>query len=178
MEFGNIPFSHSILKELKDRKMKTFIRDFVGFIVVGPFMLSIKILSLFLNRGKAITIMSPLIVKVAKIFVRFVVPKIRNAAEFDKLTVTITKRLRNLRLFYDVTIAEKNENPLKLHITNCPFAEMAARLGYPDPGPFICQGDWEVAKDNVDNFIFERAHQIGTGDSFCDHTYKRKQRKE
>ena len=38
----------------------------------------------------------------------------------------------------------------------------------------MCQADWEIAKDNRDKWTFERSYQIGTGDSFCDHTYKRK----
>ncbi len=70
-------------------------------------------------------------------------------------------------LFYDITIAEKNDNLLKLHVANCPVAEMAVRLGYSDiVGPYICQGDYEVAKDNIDKWDFKRKHQIGTGDTF------------
>ena len=154
--------------------MKKILRQLTGFIIIGPFILGIKFLSLFLTREKAIAIISPLIVKVAKIFVRILVPYVNNADEFDKLKNTITKRAPRLRLFYDITFAEKNDNLLKLHVANCPVVEMAVRLGYADIGPFICGGDWEVSKDNIDKWDFERKHQIGTGDSFCDHTYKRK----
>jgi hypothetical protein len=31
-----------------------------------------------------------------------------------------------------------------------------------------------MAEANQDKWLFERNHQIGTGDAFCDHTYKRK----
>lgn len=154
--------------------MKNILRKLIGFIVVGPFVLSIKLLSLFSSRGKAIEIMSPLIVKVAKLFVRILVPNVKNAADFDRLKDTITKRAIRLWPFYDITIAENNDNLLKLHVANCPFAELAIRLGYIDIGPFVCQGDWEVAKDNINKWDFDRKHQIGTGDSYCDHTYKRK----
>ena len=118
--------------------------------------------------------MSPLIIRTAKLFVGFVVPNIKSAADFDKLTDTITKRLQALWILYDVTFPEKNKNILKLHVVNCPVVEMAGRLGYRDIGPIICQGDWEVAKDNCDKWDFERQHQIGAGDSYCDHTYKRR----
>ena len=155
--------------------MIKLLRQLVGFIVIGPFIFSIKFLSLFVTREKAVAIVSPLIIKVAKLFVRILVPTVKNASDFDKLKDTITKRARRLWLFYDITIAEKNNNLLKLHVANCPFAEIAERLGYSDTGPFICQGDWELAKDNIDKWDFERKHQIGTGDSFCDHTYKRKE---
>ncbi len=154
--------------------MKEVLRQFIGFIIIGPFILGIKLLSLFSTREKAVAIMSPLIIKVAKMFVRILVPYVNNADDFDKLKDTITKRAPRLRLFYDITFAEKNDKLLKLHVANCPVAEMAERLGYTDLGPVICQGDWEVAKDNIDKWDFERKHQIGTGDSFCDHTYKRK----
>ena len=35
--------------------------------------------------------------------------------------------------------------------------------------------DWAIARDNADKWKFERNYQIGTGDSYCDHTYKRVQ---
>lgn len=114
--------------------MINILRQLTGFIIVGPFILSIKIMSLFMTREKAIAIMSPLIIKVAKMFVRILVPNVKNADDFDKLKDTITKRARKLRLFYDITIAEKNDNLLKLHVANCPVAEMAERLGYTDLG--------------------------------------------
>lgn len=158
--------------------MKEILRQFVGFIVIGPFILSIKILSLFMAREKAVATISPFLIKSAKMFVRILVPNVKNAAEFDKLKDTIINRARRLWLFYDITIAETNDDFLKLHVANCPFAEMAVRLGYADIGPVMCQCDWEVAKDNIDRWDFDREHQIGTGDSFCDHAYKRKQRKE
>ncbi len=134
----------------------------------------IKILSLFSSRERAIEIMRPSIVKVAKTFVRILVPSVNSAADFDKLKDTIIRRAGRLWPFYDIAIAENNDNLLKLHVSNCPFAELAIRLGYIDIGPYVCQGDWEVAKDNIDKWVYERKHQIGTGDSFCDHTYKRK----
>ena len=128
-----------------------------------------------MTREKAVATISPLLIKSAKMFVRILVPTVKNAAEFDKLKDTITKRARRGWLFYDISIAETNDNLLKLHVANCPFAEMAVRLGYADIGPVMCQCDWEVAKDNIDKWDFDRKHQIGTGDSFCDHTYKRKE---
>jgi hypothetical protein len=40
--------------------------------------------------------------------------------------------------------------------------------------PHICEGDWAKANENRKKWLFERTHQIGTGDSFCDPTYLRK----
>jgi len=46
-------------------------------------------------------------------------------------------------------------------------------LGMPELAPYICEGDWAKARSNSHKWGFERMHQIGTGDAFCDHTYKR-----
>lgn len=121
--------------------------------------------------------MSPLIIKAAKGFVGILVPNVNSAADFDKFKNIIMRRAPRLGLLYDITFPVKSDDLLKLHVANCPFAEMAKRLGYSDLCPYICHGDWEVAKDNIDKWDFERKHQIGTGDSFCDHTYKRKRHK-
>jgi predicted ArsR family transcriptional regulator len=80
--------------------------------------------------------------------------------------------------FYDFDIAEENKNIFKLHVWNCPFCECLNGFGLTGLSPYVCEGDWAIARDNIDKWDFERSHQIGTGDSFCDHTYKRKQRKE
>ncbi len=121
--------------------------------------------------------MRPIIVRIAKTFVRILVPYVDSADDFDKLKDIITRRAKWLRPFYDISIAENSSNILKLHVANCPFAELVILLGYIDIGPYVCSGDWEVAKDNINNWDFERKHQIGTGDSYCDHTYIRKQLK-
>lgn len=153
--------------------MKKILRDLTGFIVLAPFILCIKLLSVFSTREKAVAIMSPLIIKVAKRFVRILVPYVKSAIDFDKFKKTVTSRAPRLWLFYDITFVE-SEKFLKLHVANCPMAEMAKRLGYADLGPIMCHGDWEVAKDNIDKWDFERNHAIGEGHSYCDHTYKRK----
>jgi len=158
--------------------MKKILRGLTGFIVVWPFILCIKFLSVFWTREKAIAIMSPLIIKTAKRFVRILVPNVNSAADFDKFKNTIISRAPRLKLFYDITFPVKSDDLLKLHVANCPFAEMAKRLGYADLGHYICYGDWELAKDNIDKWDFERKHQIGTGDNFCDHTYKRKDKRK
>ena len=77
------------------------------------------------------------------------------------------------KLFYDIEILKEDPNTFKLQVTNCPFCEALAMLGLKELGPYLCQADWEVAKDNFDKWGFHRENQIGTGDPFCDHTYHR-----
>jgi hypothetical protein len=45
--------------------------------------------------------------------------------------------------------------------------------GVPELNSYVCQGDWEIAKEHKGKWEFEREHEIGKGDSYCDHTYKR-----
>ncbi len=61
-----------------------------------------------------------------------------------------------------------------LNYSNCLLCEGFFTLRMSEIGPYLCQSDWEIAKENVDKWDFERNHQIGTGDKYCDHTYKRK----
>jgi hypothetical protein len=56
---------------------------------------------------------------------------------------------------------------------NCPFCEVLAALGLSRLSPYVCQGDWAFAEENKNCWGFERDHQIGTGNRFCDHTYRR-----
>jgi hypothetical protein len=56
---------------------------------------------------------------------------------------------------------------------NCPFCEVLNRTGLSDLSGYICEGDWAYARENKDKWLFERKFQIGTGDTICDHTYKR-----
>ena len=61
----------------------------------------------------------------------------------------------------------------KLHVSNCPFCEALNPMGMSKLSPYVREGDWAIARVNADKWKFERNNQIGTGDSYCDHTYKR-----
>ena len=155
--------------------MKNPFRQIVGFMLVSPFGLMVSVFALFIGRQSAIKFWGPSLTLLAKRAVNFTVPKIESASEFDLFKSKLLANLESWKPLFDVSIAHQDKNTLKLHMTNCPFCEVSNHLGLSEFGPYICQGDWEVAKDNADKWDFERQHQIGTGDSFCDHTYKRKQ---
>ena len=83
---------------------------------------------------------------------------------------------KNFRLWkplYEIEISEESNEVFKLHVSNCPFCEAFDRLGMSKLSPYVCEGDWAIARDNADKWQFKRKYQIGTGDSYCDHTYKR-----
>ena len=82
--------------------MKKLFRKIIGYMVVLPFVVASKFLSIFLGQGKALN-----------------------------------------------------------------------RLGMSKLSAYVCEADWAIARDNAVKWKFERNYQIGTGDSYCDHTYKR-----
>ncbi len=138
-----------------------------------PFIIATKLLSFFLGQQKAITTMGPMITKFAKLVLRFWVPEINSPQDFDFFSEKMKKNFWIWKPFYDIQISEESKDVFKLHISNCPFCEVFNNFSVPKLSAYVCEGDWAISRDNSDKWIFERNHQIGTGDSFCDHTYKR-----
>ncbi|WP_027183102.1 L-2-amino-thiazoline-4-carboxylic acid hydrolase [Desulfovibrio inopinatus] len=153
--------------------MKNIFRKLIGIIVVLPFVIAIKTLSIFMSQQKAIEKIGPIVTVIAKQTLKYWVPTICVPNEFDAFPQKMKRNFKLWRLFYDIEVSEENSNVFKLFISNCPFCEALNSFGFPNLSAYICEGDWAIAHDNSDKWIFERAHQIGTGDSFCDHTYKR-----
>ncbi len=141
--------------------------------VVIPFVVTLKCLSIFFGQDKAIEVVGPRLTKSAKRFLKFWVPKIDNAKDFDSFPAKMKKNFRLWELFYDIEISEESHDVFKLRVLNCPFCEALNRLGNSKLSPYACEGDWAIARENVDKWKFERNCQIGTGDSYCDHTYQR-----
>lgn len=110
----------------------------------------------------------------AKQSLKFWVPKLENAKDFDKFRAKMKANLWLWRPFFDIQITEETNDTFKLHLGNCPFCEVLNNVGLANLNPYVCDGDWVLARENKDKWIFDREHQIGTGDSFCDHTYRRK----
>jgi hypothetical protein len=153
--------------------MKNIIRQMIGFSFGIPYVFMIWYLSIFIEREKALQIIGHHITRLAKGSLRYWVPYIRDASEFDLLRSKMKGNLRFWSPLFDVSIVKDNQNTFKVHVQNCPFCEAFIKLGMPELAPYVCEGDWEKAKSNKNKWLFERKHQIGTGDSFCDHTYKR-----
>ena len=153
--------------------MKKIFRKIIGYTVVLPFVLAFEFLSIFLGQEKAIEVVGSKLTKSAKRFLIFWVPNINNAKDFGSFPAKMKKNFRLWDPFYDIEISEESNDVFKLHVSNCPFCEALNRLGMSKLSPYVCEGDWAIARDNADKWNFERNYQIGTGDSYCDHTYKR-----
>ena len=154
-------------------KMKNILRKIFGSIIVTPFVIISKSLSIFIGQERAIEFIGPTATRLAKLSLKLWVPKIDDSMDFDSFPTKMKKNLRLWRPFYDIEISEESKDVFKLHVSNCPFCEALNRIGLSKLSAYVCQGDWAIAQDNTDKWIFERSYQIGTGDSYCDHTYRR-----
>jgi hypothetical protein len=153
--------------------MKKTFRRLVGLGFALPFSVLLRLLGLFIGRSKAEEVTGRFVTCAAKHAVRLLVPKIRDASEFDHFVARMKRNSRYWKPFYDFTIDYPDRDTVRLHITNCPFSEALDTLKCACLKRPLCQGDWEVAMSSVGKWMFERRHQIGTGDDFCDHTYRR-----
>jgi hypothetical protein len=155
--------------------MKEMSRKLIGIIVVLPLVIAVKIFSIFIGQQKAIGKIGPIATAIAKQTLKYWVPTISGPEDFDSFPAKMKRNFKFWRPLYDIEVSEENNNVFKLFISNCPFCEALNSFGLPGLSVYVCQGDWAIAHDNSDKWVFERAHQIGTGDSFCDHTYRRVQ---
>ncbi len=153
--------------------MKKYFRFLAGFLIVFPFMVTTKFLSLFIGNEKAVKLIGPYTTKTAKKMLRYWVPSIERPEDFDKFSIKMKKKFWLWKPFYDIEIIHDNSDVFQLHITNCPFCEVLNNFGFEKLSKYVCEGDWEIAKENSDKWLFERSHQIGSGDEYCNHTYKR-----
>ncbi|PTN34383.1 L-2-amino-thiazoline-4-carboxylic acid hydrolase [Desulfonatronum sp. SC1] len=153
--------------------MKKIFRNIIGYMVVSPFVVATTFLSFFFGQEKAIEIVGKRLTKSAKRSLKFWVPKIDNAKDFDSFPAKMKKKIRLWEPLYDIEVSKESNDVFKLHVSNCPFCEALNRLGMSKLSPYACEADWDIARDNADKWIFERNCQIGTGDSYCDHTYIR-----
>jgi len=152
---------------------KAMFRKMLGLLVAAPTLLKVRIFSFFIGRPDAVKACGPGITSMAKLSLELWVPKINSPSEFERLRTTMKSRFWIWKPFFDITVTEDDHDTFKLKISNCPFCEALQQQGYPELAPYVCEGDWKKARDNANKWRFERSRQIGTGDSYCDHTYTR-----
>lgn len=156
-------------------KPKQFFRLIVGLLSVSPAVLKVWVLTPFFGRENAVKACGSRLTSAAKLSLKLWIPKISTASEFDRFPSKMRARFWLWKPLFDIAVIEEDQNKFKLNITNCPFCEALQKLGCPELSPYICQGDWEMARENANRWAFERYHQIGSGEPYCDHTYLRKE---
>jgi len=153
--------------------MKRALRNAVVLIFSAPLILLIAVWSLFHGKEKAFRVFGPGLTRAAKRSLRYWVPDIRNASEFNAFKDRMKQNFRLWNLLYDIDIAEDSENTFKILVRNCPFCEVFALAGFGGINAYVCKADWEIAEDSKGKWSFGRYKTIAAGDRFCDHTYIR-----
>lgn len=154
--------------------MKTLLRNITTALLLGPVIILVHLTTLFVGKEQAVSSWGPRITSLAKSSLRFWVPEIESAKDFDSFSPRMKANFWLWRPFFDIAVVEDTNDAFKIKVSNCPACEVFALTGLSGLNPYLCQGDWAKAAENTDRWLFERKHQIGTGDCFCDHTYKRK----
>jgi hypothetical protein len=153
---------------------RKLIRNAAVAIFFMPVILYTYLSSIFIGRQKTMEIVGPKLTRAAKRSLRYWVPRLDVPGDFSKFAPTMKSRMRYWKIIYDVEVTEETDDLFKIKVTNCPFCEVLAASGLRELRTYMCEGDWAMARANSDKWSFERKHQIGTGDAFCDHTYMRK----
>jgi hypothetical protein len=154
--------------------MKKIFRRIATFVILAPGIIWTYFLSIFIGKEKAIKLCGPFFTLVSKPFARNWVPKVDSASDFDNFSIKMQRGFWLWKPFFDFSIAQDNSDVFQLKITYCPICDVIQTFGLSDLAPFVCDADWQVAKENEEKWIFTRTYQLSTGDSYCDHTYLRK----
>jgi len=153
--------------------MKRSLRNAAVLIMSSPAIAAVYALALIRGKEQAIRLVGPFVTSAAKASLRFWVPEIGNASQFDVFRKAIRNNIKRWKPLYDVTIVDDSPDMFKINVANCPFCEVFPIVGLKDMNEYFCRADWEIAGDNRGKWIFERTHTIGAGHSLCDHTYRR-----
>lgn len=154
--------------------MKKLFRRIAATAILAPGIAMTYALALFVGRKKAIELCGPLFTWASRPFARNWVPKMESAADFGSFSTKMKKGLWLWRPFFDFSVVKDTGDGVEMKVTYCPICDTLKTLGLSGATPFVCQADWEVAKENRDKWRFQRSHQLATGDAYCDHTYLRK----
>ena len=151
------------------------IRNISGYTIALPFYILFLILRLFLKRETATDLLRPAVKRYVALLAEItIIPQINTSADFDKFMKKLKRNINFFKPLYDIGIQHEDGDKIILCYSNCPHCEAFLSLGLPELSKAACDSDWVIADKNRDFWLFERNHQIGSGDMYCDHTYIRK----
>jgi len=155
-------------------RLKKQSRTVIGHLVMVPFMFITLMISLLTGRSKAVRLVGRLLTALARRFVGLAIPAISVPEQFDHFRIKVKRNYFLFGMLYDITVTEDRADSVQFMIHNCPFCDTLRRYGFSDLSPYACAGDWIIAKENRDKWLFSRQQTIGTGGEFCNPTYRRK----
>lgn len=146
----------------------------IGHAGMAPFMMTVILLSLVTGREKAVKMVGTVLTGIAKRFVGLAIPSIDSPEQFDRFREKVKRNYAIFGILYDIAITEENPDTIQFKIHNCLFCGTLLKYGFSDLSKYACAGDWVIAKENKDKWLFARQQTIGTGGKFCNPRYSRK----
>ena len=156
--------------------MKKLFRVCIGLLAVAPIAGLTYLFAFMMGKQQAVQRLGGVVTQYAKLFQQFFPPTISKASEFDLFKEKVKPQhplYKVWSLLYDYPVEYPDDDSVLLVIKNCPFSDALKMLKLPEFGEYMCQGDWEVARENSHKWRFERTGTIGTGCEVCDFWYIR-----
>ncbi|HUN53742.1 MAG TPA: L-2-amino-thiazoline-4-carboxylic acid hydrolase [Smithella sp.] len=147
----------------------------VVFIFTLPFVLQTYALRAFLGEKRAIRIVGRQLTLAGALVAKLIVPRINSKQDFEVFREKIKRNFLFFDKFLCLRIENETQDKIEFRFQFCPVTKMLKIFGLPGICKYSCAGDWMLAKQNKEYWTFTRKQTIGTGGSYCDHTYSRKQ---
>lgn len=152
--------------------MLNLFRWSIAFFIIAPFAFLYCVMSLFVKKKRAESIVGPILTSIAALIVELSLPRIHCKEEYQ---IFQKKVIRNLTIFakplYDVEVQHKNKGSVEFKILNCHMVGMLKKLGTNELCKYVCAGDFEIAQKNESKWQFKRTHAFGIDGECCNHTY-------
>lgn len=145
------------------------------FIFTLPFVLQTYALRSFLGKKRAIQIIGKQLTSAGGLVAGLIVPRVNSKQDFAIFRGKIKRNFLFFEKFLRLRIENETQDKIEFRFQFCPVTKMLTIFGLPEICKYSCAGDWKLAKKNKENWKFTRKQTIGTGGSYCDHTYSRKQ---
>jgi hypothetical protein len=145
------------------------------FIYTLPFVLQTYTLRAFLGKKRAIQITGKQLTSAGGLVAGLIVPRVNSKHDFAIFREKIKRNFLLFEKILRVRIENETQDKIEFRIQFCPVTKMLTIFGLSEICKYSCAGDWKLAKKNRGNWEFTRKQTIGTGGSYCDHTYSRKQ---
>jgi hypothetical protein len=145
------------------------------FIITLPFILQTYALTPFLGKKRAIRIVGKQLILAAASGAKLIVPRINSKLDFSIFKQKIKRNFLFFRKLLRLRIENETQDKIEFRFQFCPVTKMLTIFGLSELCKYSCAGDWKLAKENKEYWTFTRKQTIGTGGSYCNHTYSRKQ---
>jgi hypothetical protein len=157
-----------------EAKMIRLLSLFVIFLFTLPFILQTYALRPILGKKGAIRVVGRQLILAGTLVAKLIVPHINSKFEFPIFKRKIKRNFLFFRKLLHLRIENETKDRIEFKFNFCPVAKILIVFGLSELCKYSCAGDWKLAKENKEYWIFEREQTIGTGGPYCTHTYLRK----